>query len=339
MPMTRPAIIRLRRRPRSARVRVLIRAAPSVPAGLTVGTRTTTSVALSWSASSDNVGVTGYGVYSNGTLAGSPTSTSYTLSGLTCGTSYTVAVDAVDAAGNRSAKATVTAATSACPDTTAPSVPGSSAGDGFDADEHQSLVGGFERQRRGDGLRGVQQRHAGGFADGTNYTLSGLSCGTLYSVAVDAVDAAGNRSAKATTTAATSACPDTSAPSVPAGLVVGTRTTTSVALSWSASSDNVGVTGYGVYSNGTLVGSPTGTSYTLSGLTCGTSYTVAVDAVDAAGNRSAKATTTAATSACPDTSCAECSGWVDGRDADDDECRSELVGFERQRRGHGLWRV
>ena len=70
----------------------------------------------------------------------------------------------------------------------------------------------------------------------------------------------------------------------------------------------MGVTGYGVYSNGTLVGSPTGTSYTLSGLTCGTSYTVAVDAVDAAGNRSAKATISAATSACPDTTAPQCSG-------------------------------
>ena len=67
---------------------------------------TQTSISLSWAASSDNVGVTGYGVYSNGTLAGSPTATSYTVSGLTCGTSYSVAVDAVDAAGNRSAKAT-----------------------------------------------------------------------------------------------------------------------------------------------------------------------------------------------------------------------------------------
>ena len=122
----------------------------------------------------------------------------------------------------------------------------------------------------------------------TSYTLSGLSCGTSYTVAVDAYDAAGNRSAKTTVTTATSNCPDTTPPTIPTGLTVGSRTTTSIAVSWTASSDNVGVAGYGVYSNGSLVATPASTSYTLSGLTCGTSYTVAVDAYDAAGNRSAQ---------------------------------------------------
>ena len=284
--------------------------APSVPGGLTVGTRTTTSVALSWAASSDNVGVTGYGVYSNGTLVGSPSSTSYTLSGLTCGTSYTVAVDAVDAAGNRSAKATVTASTSACPDTQAPTVPSGVAlvtrttttiSIGWTASSDNVAVTGYGVYSNGTLV---------GSPTSTSYTLSGLTCGTSYTIAVDAVDAAGNRSTKATITAATSACPDTTAPSTPGSLGVSGATGTSISVSWAASSDNVGVTGYGVYSNGTLVGSPTATNYTLSGLTCGTSYTVAVDAVDAAGNRSAKATITTSTSACPDTTAPSAPGGL-----------------------------
>ena len=61
---------------------------------------------------------------------------------------------------------------------------------------------------------------------------------------------------------------------------------TSITLSWTASLDNVGVAGYGVYSNGTSVASTALTVYTFSGLTCGTSYVLAVDAYDAAGNRS-----------------------------------------------------
>ena len=96
------------------------RTAPSQPSRLTVGAVTSTGVTVSWTASTDNVGVTGYGVYSNGASAGSTASTSYTLSGLTCGTSYALAVDAYDAAGNRSTKATITATTARCPDTQPP---------------------------------------------------------------------------------------------------------------------------------------------------------------------------------------------------------------------------
>src|SRR5207253_2479634 len=74
---------------------------------------------------------------------------------------------------------------------------------------------------------------------------------------------------------------------------------TTITVSWTASTDNVGVTGYGHYLNGTLVDSSTGTTYTYTGLACNTGYTAAVDAADAAGNRSAKATVTATTASCP----------------------------------------
>ena len=94
---------------------------------------------------------------------------------------------------------------------------------------------------------------------------------------------------------------DTQAPSAPTGLTAGGQTGTSVNLSWHASTDNVGVTGYGAYRNSTAVGSTSAAtrSYSFTGLTCGTSYTFAVDAYDAAGNRSARASLTASTVACP----------------------------------------
>jgi hypothetical protein len=79
-------------------------------------------VPVSWAASTDNVGVTGYGVYRNGALLGSASSTSYSFAGLVCGTSYTFAVDAFDAAGNRSSQASVNASTSACSPSTGASV-------------------------------------------------------------------------------------------------------------------------------------------------------------------------------------------------------------------------
>ena len=131
----------------------------------------------------------------------------------------------------------------------------------------------------------------------TSHTYTGLVCGSTYTVGLEAFDAAGNRFRHPIRERAgldervSDDCrtPDTQAPSVPTGLSVGAVTQTSIAVSWSASSDNVGVAGYGYYRGGALVGSGAGTSYTFSGLACGTSYSLAVDAYDAAGNRSAKA--------------------------------------------------
>ncbi|WP_189272164.1 glycoside hydrolase family 6 protein [Kitasatospora griseola] len=76
---------------------------------------------------------------------------------------------------------------------------------------------------------------------------------------------------------------DTTAPTAPTGLAA-TTTANSVALTWSAATDNVGVTGYDVYRDGALVGSTAGTSYTDTGLTASTAYSYTVKARDAAGN-------------------------------------------------------
>ena len=88
--------------------------APTTPGSLAKSGSTPTSVSLAWSASSDDTGVTGYTVYRDGTSAGAPTGTSYTVSGLSCATSYLFAVEARDAAGNHSVQATLTASTDSC---------------------------------------------------------------------------------------------------------------------------------------------------------------------------------------------------------------------------------
>jgi chitodextrinase len=85
---------------------------PTAPAGLTVTETTSNSVSLSWSASTDNVAVTGYDVYRNGVLAGSATTRTFTDQGLAAATQYSYTVAARDAGGNTSALSTaVTAAT------------------------------------------------------------------------------------------------------------------------------------------------------------------------------------------------------------------------------------
>ena len=95
----------------------------------------------------------------------------------------------------------------------------------------------------------------------------------------------------------TAAPADTTAPSTPGALVVTGTSASSVSLSWSASTDNVGVTGYEVFqgSGTTPVASPSGTSATIGGLTASTSYSFTVKARDAAGNRSAASATVTAT--------------------------------------------
>jgi chitodextrinase len=94
---------------------------------------------------------------------------------------------------------------------------------------------------------------------------------------------------------------DTVAPSAPGNLTVTGKTTSSVALSWTASTDNVGVTGYQVRQAGNVVATVTGLSHQVTGLAAATSYTFTVTATDAANNTSAasNAVTTTTDSAPP----------------------------------------
>ena len=88
---------------------------------------------------------------------------------------------------------------------------------------------------------------------------------------------------------------DTTPPSVPTGLAVTGTTSGSASLSWTPSTDNVGVAGYDVYRGGTKVGTAAGTTFTDTGLSASTSYSYTIDAYDAAGNVSAKSSAVTAT--------------------------------------------
>ena len=118
-----------------------------------------------------------------------------------------------------------------------------------------------------------------------------VSAGTTYSYRVRARDAAGNVSAQSLQASATTpGLPDIEVPTVPADVVASPISVSRIDLSWTASSDNVGVTGYTLYRSGGAVatlGSGV-TSWSNTGLQPGTAYGYEVDAFDAAGNRSAK---------------------------------------------------
>ena len=182
---------------------------------------------------------------------------------------------------------TTTGATYTIADTTAPSVPTGLAKTGatatsvslsWTAATDNVAVTGYKIYRGGTQV---------GTSATTSFTNSGLSPSNTYSFTVAAVDAAGNTSAQSTAlSAATTA--DTTAPSVPTGLASPSQTTTTISLAWTASTDNVGVTGYKVFRNGTQVGTTAVPSFSDTGLTSGTHYSYTVAAYDAAGNTSAQ---------------------------------------------------
>ena len=77
---------------------------------------------------------------------------------------------------------------------------------------------------------------------------------------------------------------DLTPPSVPAGLSASPISSSQIGLSWSASTDNVAVTGYRIRRDGTIVASTSGTTYTDAGLAATTLYSYTVDAYDSMPN-------------------------------------------------------
>lgn len=125
----------------------------------------------------------------------------------------------------------------------------------------------------------------------SSYTFNNLLPSATYQLQVSAYDATLNKSARSTVTSVTTLPPqEKTPPTLPESVQVSKITSSGATVSWTASTDNVGVKGYNVYVNGAYVKTTAGTSTTISGLTQLTSYSVDVLAFDVAGNRSAKST-------------------------------------------------
>ncbi|MFI7463785.1 glycoside hydrolase family 9 protein [Nonomuraea sp. NPDC049646] len=139
-----------------------------------------------------------------------------------------------------------------------------------------------------------------GTATGTSFDLSGLTPATAYAAHVVARDAAGNTSASSDETTFTTAdSGDKTAPTKPGKPSVSGITGSGAKVTWTASTDDVGVTGYDVYLGSAKAGTATGASYDLTGLSPATAYTVSVVARDAAGNSSTPSDGTSFTTADP----------------------------------------
>ncbi|MGG5306067.1 hypothetical protein IGK38_000704 [Enterococcus pernyi] len=159
------------------------------------GTATHSTVALSWTKSTDDRGVAGYYIYRDGEQIGRATNNAYTDTKLTASTEYTYTVKAFDAAGNVS-------------------------------EESKALV-----------ISTLEEPPA-----------------------------------------------DLEAPSVPLNITASSISDKSVSLSWTQSTDNVGVVGYYVYRDGEQVGETETNTFSDAGLTANTEYSYTVKAFDKAGN-------------------------------------------------------
>jgi fibronectin type 3 domain-containing protein len=289
--------------------------APTAPANLTA-TPAGSQMNLSWTAATDNVGVTGYLVES---CAGSgctdfaqigstgATTTTFSNTGLTTG-SFSYRVRATDAASNFGSYSNV--ATKSISDTQAPTAPsgltatanGSQINLSWTASTDNVGVTSYLVERcLGAGCTNFAQI---GTPAATTYSDNGVAPGT-YSYRVRATDAAGNLSGYSNV--ASQSVADTTPPSAPAGLTASASGTT-INLSWTASTDNVGVTNYliercegAACSNFAQIATTTATLYADKSLAIDT-FSYRVRATDAANNLSpyssvASATTTSAPTA------------------------------------------
>lgn len=252
---------------------------PSVPTGLGVALDGG-QVTVTWAPSTDDSGVTGYLVYRNDAYIGYSDTTSFSEAFVPDAV-YTVR--AVDVADRRSDKSQPISVDEAIPDTTPPSVPADltvadnagAAQLNWTASTDDRVVTGYLIFRNGAYL---------GWTATPGYLDTEPTDGDTYTVR--AQDGTNRSEHSASATYVDPAGPDAESPTIPTGLQA-SLAGSDVTLTWNASGDNMGVTGYLVYRNGAYIGwSPT-TSFTDTGVTPG-SYSYDLRAVDAAQNRSEK---------------------------------------------------
>lgn len=279
--------------------------APSPVSDLSAASTTDNSTVLSWTATTDNLGVTNYEVFQDGNRIGSSgTETSFNVTGLSAQTSYTFTVIAQDAAGNSSSVSnSVNITTLSPPDNEAPSAISDLSASGtsetgstlsWSASEDNIAVTEYEVFQDGISI-GVSGTL-------TSYTVENLIPGTGYEFTVRAKDGAGNTSAESNSVSLTTLS-DTTAPSEVTNLTASNTSDISTYLSWTAGTDNIAITNYEIYQDGNRIGnSLTSNFYTVSGLSPNTTYNFVVVAQDAAGNFSADSNSVSVTTeSTPDT--------------------------------------
>ena len=260
--------------------------------GTSLGATTTTVSATA----SDNVGVAGVQFKLDGANLGAEDTTSpYSISWNTATTSsgsHTLTAVARDAAGNTTTATAVTVTV----DNTAPTVSITAPTAGSTVKNTVSITAAATDNTGGTGVAKVEFYINGTLkttATSSPYTYSWdttAAANGSYTLSAKAYDAASPANvATSASVGVTVNNPDAQPPTTPANFKSTGSTLNSISLSWNASTDNVGVTGYQVKRNGTLVTTTPSLTFTDTGLSSSTAYSYTVAAIDAAGNTSATA--------------------------------------------------
>jgi chitodextrinase len=266
-----------------------------------------TQINLTWTGATDNVAVTGYFVErcagagcSTFTQVASPGTTSFNDTGLVSSTSYSYRVRAADSAGNLGPYSVVASATTqSALDTQPPGAPGTPALTVVSntqinltwaaATDNVGVTGYFLERCAGAGCFTFAPIAS---PTTTSFNDTGLTASTSYRYRVRATDAANNLGPySAIASATTQGAPDTQPPSAPGTPVLTVVSSGQINLTWTAATDNVGVTWYFVErcagagcSTFEPIASPATTSFNDTGLVSSTSYRYRVRATDAANN-------------------------------------------------------
>ena len=264
---------------------------PSTPGNLTAQP-TAAQVDLSWTAATDNVGVTLYRVSMDGTETGTTATTSFQATGLNSGQSYSFSVIAEDASGNQSTAATVSATTLTSTDTVAPSIPTGLTLDSAAANAVSiSWTASTDDQGTVASYRVFRDTVEVGTSTTTTYIDNTVQAEQSYLYTVSAIDDSGNESSQSTTLLVDTPVivgSDITPPTIPTGLTLNNATASSVSISWTASTDIQGTVAlYHILRDGSEIGTSAVASYTDNTVASETTYTYTVTAEDDSTNESA----------------------------------------------------
>ncbi|HSX34436.1 MAG TPA: Ig-like domain-containing protein [Candidatus Saccharimonadales bacterium] len=252
-------------------------------------------VTIAWTTSEPATSQIDYGTttaYGTSTATNTSLETVHTqvVAGLDANTTYHYRVRSADAAGNSAVSGDFTFTTPGIPDSEAPTAPTNLQANTpaparvdltWSASTDNVAVDHYIVKR--DGVTIATPVNAG-FSD------TAVQPNTGYTYAVFAVDAANNISIDNPLVTVTTPG-DTTAPSVPGSLTATPLSATQVALSWTASTDNVSVARYTVWRNGVSLGTVTTPGYTDTTAAANTTYNYTVTAQDPSGNNSAASNT------------------------------------------------
>jgi len=263
---------------------------PSVPAELGAVAASQNQINLSWSASTDNIGVNGYRIYRNGTPVATTAGTTYQDTNLAASTTYNYTVRAYDAAGNQSADSIPASATTLAPPP-APTV-------NITATPSTVAFGGSTTLdwNSADATSCVASGNWGGAKTTSgSQAISNITAQSTYTLTCTGAGGQAGASATVAIDPDTTPPPDTVAPAVNITTPsVGATVSGSVTIRADAT-DNVGVTGVKFYAGNTQIGgevtsSPFSLSWDTTGVANGPIELTAV-ARDGAGNTTTSAAT------------------------------------------------